>query len=144
MQFQSASEVLGSCCTDQPLKRLLSKLQQPVPGFLQVCFTTVRNMLLCQAVIVLLCHKLAHSHRRDALVRSDWHRRRATEDDIGWRGRATDDSSISGASRREPCPLALCFSEACIDQVRPLPLGDGLSDTIVCISCACHAPVRIS
>ncbi|DBA80394.1 TPA: hypothetical protein ACH3X2_007336 [Trebouxia sp. C0005] len=50
--------------------------------------------------------------------RCEWHpRRRATGDDVGWRGRVTDDSSVSGASRREPCPLALWFHESCASQV---------------------------
>ena len=49
--------------------------------------------------------------------RCEWQTwRRATGDDAGWRGRATDDSSVSGASRKEPCPLALWFQESCADQ----------------------------
>ena len=49
--------------------------------------------------------------------RCEWHpQRRATGDDVDWRGRATDDSCASGASRKEPCPLALWFQESCADQ----------------------------
>ena len=43
-------------------------------------------------------------------------RRRATGDEAGWRGRATDDDSVSVASKKEPCPLALWFQDACSDQ----------------------------
>ncbi|KAL0045894.1 hypothetical protein WJX82_007719 [Trebouxia sp. C0006] len=53
--------------------------------------------------------------------RCEWHpRRRATGDDVGWRGRLTDDSSVSGASCREPCPLALWFHESCASQAAAL------------------------
>ncbi|KAL0041236.1 hypothetical protein WJX77_009833 [Trebouxia sp. C0004] len=67
----------------------------------------------------------------DALTdRCEWHtRRRATGDDVGWRGRVTDDSSVSGASRREPCPVALCFHESCASQAAAL----------VCLSYALYA-----
>ncbi|KAL3134678.1 hypothetical protein ABBQ32_007683 [Trebouxia sp. C0010 RCD-2024] len=54
----------------------------------------------------------------DALTdRGEWNlRRRATGDEAGWRGRGTDEDSISAASKKEPCPLALWFQDACSDQ----------------------------
>ena len=89
----------------------------------------VSNMVLSGLCCDVSMHKV--SSREDMImpcksqaascwtVRCEWHpRRRATNDEAGWRGRVTDDSSISGTSRREPCPVALWFHESCADQVR--------------------------
>lgn len=64
-------------------------------------------------------------------------RRRATGDDTGWRGRPTDDDSASGASKKEPCPVALWFQDACADQAWLTPtLFQILSNQISC-DCIC-------
>ncbi|KAL3147063.1 hypothetical protein ABBQ38_015028 [Trebouxia sp. C0009 RCD-2024] len=55
--------------------------------------------------------------------RSEWHsRRRATGEEAGWRASGPDDDSISVASKKEPCPLALWFQDACADQAWHTPI----------------------
>ena len=85
--------------------------------FVYMLVSVLHAVSVIHGVSVIRCVSVIHADYGKHGNRFDPHpRRRATGDEAGWRGRATDDDSVSVASKKEPCPLALWFQDACSDQ----------------------------